>query len=103
MNFFRREWLERISSLLEVPAPDPEQLRRRIKSVERDVILPVKLFLVFGLIYFLYFTRWFDVPANALDIAIQNVKQFVLVYGIFNFATAPILMSVKRLPLALLQ
>ncbi len=103
MNLFQRQRLKRISTLLEVPAPDSQQFIRRIKVLERDMFLPVKLLVVCGLIYFLYFTRWLDVGGNALDIAIQNVKQFILIYGLFNLAVAPILLNINRLPLALLQ
>ena len=103
MNLFQRQRLKKISTLLEIPAPDPQQFIRRIKVIERDMILPVKFLVVCGLIYFLFFTRWLDVGGNVLDIAIQNVKQFILIYGLFNLAVAPILLNINRLPLALLQ
>ena len=82
MSLFQRERLKKISTLLEIPAPDPQQFIRRIKVIERDMFLPVKLLVVCGLI--LYFTRWLDVGDNPRDIAIQNVKQFILIYGLFN-------------------
>lgn len=103
MNLFRRQWLKKISTLLEAPAPDPELLIRRIEVLERGIILPVKILVVLGLIYFLYFTRWFDVATNTLDVAIEDLKEFVLIYALFNLAAAPILLNARRLPLALLQ
>ena len=103
MNLFQRQRLKKISTLMEVPAPDPQQLVRRIEVIERNIILPVKLLVVSGLVYFLYFTRGFNSENNALDIAIESLKRFVLIYGAFNLAAAPILLNMRRLPLALLQ
>lgn len=103
MNSFQRQRLKKLSTLLEVPAPDPQQLVRRIEVIERNIILPVKLLAVCGLAYFMFFTRWFESETNALDIAIENLKYFVLIYGAFNLAAAPILLNTRRLPLALMQ
>ena len=46
MNVSREPWLKRLPALFEIPAPDSARARRRIEVMERNVMLPVKLFFV---------------------------------------------------------
>ena len=56
---FPRQTFERLRDLLRPPPPDPAQELFRLKSVERDVILPIKgLYLGILAVLFLF---------NALD------------------------------------
>ena len=51
---------KRLFLLLEIPAPDPPRLLRRIEVMERNVMLPVRAFAV-GIIYYSFIsTSWLD-------------------------------------------
>ena len=51
MKSSHRQWLKRVSALLEIPAPDPPRLLRRIEIMERDIMLPVKAVFI-GMIFY---------------------------------------------------
>ena len=46
--------------LLKETAPPSEQMALRLKSMERNVILPVKGVFVLIITYYLYFSSWFE-------------------------------------------
>jgi hypothetical protein len=48
--------LEKLRELLQETKPPPEELAKRLRTVERDVILPVKAVFVLLLAYYLYFS-----------------------------------------------
>jgi hypothetical protein len=45
------QWLKRLLALMEIPAPDPPRLLRRIEIMERDIMLPVKAVFI-GMIFY---------------------------------------------------
>ena len=44
------QWLKRLPALLEIPAPDRAQLLERVQIMERDLVLPAKVVIIFILI-----------------------------------------------------
>jgi signal transduction histidine kinase len=96
MNPLRWPLLERIRALLAETAPPAEQMSQRLRTVERDVILPVKAVFVLILIYYLFFANWFDDVALPQTIAQQTIQRFFLIYLAVNAVVAGVLMFGRR-------
>ncbi len=96
---FPRRTFEQLRELLRPLPPDPADELFRLRSVERDVILPIKVLYLGVLIYYFYFTSWSSDQATAMQIAqTLTVKAFGL-YLALNLALAIYLLKAKRLSL----
>jgi signal transduction histidine kinase len=100
---FSARLLDRAIGLLKIPPPGTPQLLRRIRLVERDIILPLKLAGIAMLLYSFYSSPWFKIVLTSLDIAIESTLYFLWVYIGFNIIVAALLMAMHRLPQALLE
>lgn len=96
------EWLKRLPALFEIPAPDPARLLRRIGFMERNVMLPVKAFLIGMILYSFKATPWFG-QTYAIDVATETVQLIFSFYIAANMVFAGILLVASRLPLAVVQ
>jgi signal transduction histidine kinase len=96
---FPRQTFERLRDLLRPPPPDPAQELFRLKSVERDVILPIKALYLAILAYYFYFTRWTTDAMSARQIAESLTQQAFAYYLILNIALAIFLLKSRRLSL----
>ena len=100
-NLWQR--LKRLPALLEIPAPDPQRLLRRIAVMERDIMLPVKAAAV-GLIFYSFVsTRWIGLTLSTLDVAVETVQYIFWFYALASIASAVLLLNLRRLPLAIVQ
>jgi len=104
MKRFRSQTILKLRALLEETAPPQEQMARRLRLMERDVILPVKGVFVLILIYNLYFSRWFEGDvALPQSIAQQTIERFFLIYLVINLGVAGILIFARRLAESIVQ
>jgi signal transduction histidine kinase len=78
---------------------DPARQLFRLKSVERDVVLPIKALYLFILIYYFYLTPWYGETLTALQIAEAITEIFFGVYLAVNVAVAFFLLKSRRLSL----
>jgi signal transduction histidine kinase len=101
----RLRWpiLSQLKDLLDETSPSPEQMAARLKTVERDVILPVRAVFVLILLYNLYFSSWFEDVALPQSVAQQLIERFFLIYLIVSMAVASLLMFGRRLPSSMIQ
>ncbi len=103
MNPSRPTLWQRLPALFEIPAPDADRARRRIEVMERNLMLPVKLFFV-GVIYYSFnFSPWVRQISSALDVTVETVQLLFWFYILFSVVLAVPLFAAGRLPLALLQ
>jgi len=58
MKSSHEPWLKRVLALMEIPAPDPLRLLRRIEIMERDIMLPLKAFAIGMIFYSFASTPW---------------------------------------------
>jgi len=93
----------RVAELLRIPAPDAAQLADRIASMERDVILPLKVAGIAMLLHSFYFTQWFGMVLGALEIAVEATQYFLWIYIGLNVLGAGVLLAMRRLPLPLVS
>jgi len=103
MKSSHRQWLKRVAALLEIPAPDPLRLLRRIEIMERDVMLPVKAVFIGMISYSFLSTKWFGQTLSVLDVSVEMVQIIFWFYILANVLFAAILLMAERLPLALVQ
>ncbi len=90
-------------SLLEIPTPDPEQLLRRISTMERDIILPVKLACL-AMLLVPVFRHWLGGAMDELHIDVAEWTRYLLWYYVpINVIIAGVLLALRRLPLGLVQ
>jgi signal transduction histidine kinase len=97
------QWLKRLLTLMEIPAPDPPRLLRRIEITERDIILPLKAVAIAIIFYSFVSTPWFSLTLNMLDIAVEMVQYVFCFYVLACAMFAVLLLNTMRLPLAIVQ
>src|SRR5437879_2555516 len=93
----------KLRELLQEAAPAPEQISSRLRTVERDVILPVKGIFIGINFYYLYFSRWFEDLKLPRSIAQQYVEHFFVVYLLINIAVGIVLLRSHRFSMSRLQ
>jgi signal transduction histidine kinase len=96
------QWLKHLPALFEIPAPDTARLLRRIKIMERNIMLPVKAVFIGMILYSFEFRPWF-IQIYSVDVATETVQLVFLFYIAANIIFAAILLAAERLPLAVVQ
>ena len=103
MNSHRWQRFKRLSALLSTPATDTVYQASRLRFMERDIGLPVKLVVWLLLYYYLFVSTWFEGLSEVGDLTLKTVHQFFLGYLVINIGVAFVLFLVHRLPLSLVQ
>ena len=100
----RWEWLKRLPTLFEIPAPDPDRARQRFEFMERNAMLPVKLvFIAIILHSFNYRSTWMSQISTTLEVTVETVQLIFSFYILLNVLLALPILAGRRVPLALLQ
>jgi len=95
---------QKLRDLLEETAPEPEQMRSRLLTIERDIILPIKAVVVGILLYSgLFFPHLFVDVTTPRSVAQEVIHRFFLIYLVMNVAVAMVLLVRRRLPFILVQ
>jgi signal transduction histidine kinase len=103
MKSSHEPWLKRVLSLMEIPVPDPPRLLRRIELMERDIMLPLKAFVIGMILYSFVSTPWFGLASSMLDITVETIQYLFWFYILANVAFALLMLNPARLPLAIVQ
>jgi signal transduction histidine kinase len=103
MKSSHRQWLKRVPALLEIPAPDPPRLLRRIEIMERDIMLPVKAVFIAMIFHSFNYRPWMIQISSALDVTVETVQLIFWFYILASALLAVPLLNVWRLPLAVVQ
>ncbi len=97
------QWLKRLFTLLEIPAPDAPRLLRRIEIMERNIMLPARTAAVGIIFYSFVSTPWFGVTLSTPDVTVETVQYIFWFYVLASAAWAALLLNMGRLPLAVVQ
>jgi signal transduction histidine kinase len=97
------QWLTRLFAAMEIPAPDPARQFRRIVTVERNIVLPVKAVFIAIIWYSFDIGPWFGTLASTLEVMVETVQYIFWFYILTSVVVALILAVAERLPLAVLQ
>lgn len=93
--------LQKLWDLLKETRPSRQEMSARLRTVERDVILPVKGAFLLVLLFYLYFQPWYDGMEEFMRVpravALQTFKQFFLIYVAVNLGVAFMLWKSHRL------
>jgi signal transduction histidine kinase len=95
--------LKQIKSWFHAEAQDVEQQQQRIHSMERNIILPIKGVVLAILVYYLYFSKWFEDEPLPRQLALELVQRFFLFYVALNVAVGSFLLGAAQLSIKLLQ
>lgn len=102
-GFFRTpDWL-RLPDWLTSRAPDYGHQTTRVRSVERNVILPIKGVIIALLTWYLFLSNWFDDVYTFREAVLLTVRLFFLIYIVVNLAAAIILIGMDDLPFKLIR
>jgi signal transduction histidine kinase len=95
----------RAVELLKLTAPDAAKLMDRIATMERDIILPIKVAGIAMLLYSFYFERsWIgQKELGSLEITVVATQYFLWGYIACNVVVAGLLLAMRRVPLLLVQ
>jgi signal transduction histidine kinase len=96
MRVFDWQRLKSLGDLLRETAPTPDELALRLKTVERDIILPVKAVFILILLYNLLFSQWFEDVALPRSRYQEAVEQFFIIYLFINVCVAFVLIRSHR-------
>jgi len=95
--------LKQLPELLATDAPDmPEQVRR-LRAMERNLVLPAKALSLVVLFYYLLISNWYDEVTSQPDAVLLTVRFFFLIYLVVNIAEAILLAGMDQLPFRLVQ
>ena len=95
--------LKRLFAAMEIPAPDSARQFRRIVTVERNIVLPVKAVFIAIIWYSFDIGPWFGTLASTLEVMVETVQYIFWFYILTSVIVALILAAAERLPLAVLQ
>ncbi|HXT38801.1 MAG TPA: hypothetical protein VN887_02140, partial [Candidatus Angelobacter sp.] len=102
-GFFRTpDWL-RLPDWLTSQAPDYGHQTTRVRSVERNIILPIKGVIIALLTWYLFLSNWFDDVYTFREAVLLTVRLFFLIYIVVNLAAAIILVGMDELPFKLIR
>lgn len=93
----------KLRDLLEETKPSPQEMAARLRTVERDVVLPVKAVFIALLLYNLYFANWFEDASLPQTVAQQTIERFFLIYLVINASVAGVLIYARKMAEALVQ
>ncbi|HTX21070.1 MAG TPA: HAMP domain-containing sensor histidine kinase [Candidatus Aquilonibacter sp.] len=97
------EWLKRLPALFEIPVPDPPRLLRRIKIMERNIMLPAKAVIIGIILYSFHSTPWYGLVSSTPDVLVETIQDLFRLYVWGNVALAILILGMNRLPLAVVQ
>src|SRR6266481_2997756 len=101
-RFFAR-WMAQFVELLKIPPPETQQLIRRITIMERHLVLPIKAAGIVMILRSFYFSPWFGEVLSELEIAVDYMQAFLILYISFNVLLAGVLFAMRWLPLAVIE
>ena len=97
------QWLKQLLSSLELPAPEVAHRLARIKAIERNLVLPLKVCAIAMILYSLHESPWFGLPLGSFEITITTLDTIFGAYIAVNIVVAAILLFLKYLPFAVVQ
>ncbi len=103
MKWGPRQWLKRLFTLIEIPAPDRRQLLERMQMMERDLVLPAKAIILIILLTSFYVSPWTGSVLGSIEVAVEWTLNYFIVYMVVNVIGAWMLLNLHRLPLPLVQ
>jgi hypothetical protein len=96
MKRFQWSAVSRFLQLLRADSPASDVELTRIRTMERNIGLPVRAGLIAVLIYYFFLSRWLTETTSLPDVALEYIRRFFLVYLSFNLAASVMLVKADR-------
>lgn len=103
MNFNARQALKKLTRLVVSPGLEPALQASRIQTLQRDIIFPIKILLIFTLVYYFYFSNWIDQTNSTREVALDTTRHFFLFYVLTTITAGAMFIGVRQLPLHMVQ
>ena len=98
-----REALARWQWLADSPPQDETVFLRRVRFVEREVVLPVKALALPLLIYYLFYAHWFENLTIPREDALNSLRNFFLAYLALSVGAGIMVWGMDEISAALLK
>lgn len=99
--------IQRIPSLVATVPPDPEHEAYRIRTMERNISLPVKMVVMGLLFYYLFLSRWggsvYAFQDSAQEVVFEVIQRFFPFYALINVTSGIMLLGMNQLPLTFIR
>ncbi len=102
MKTFHWDRFKKLRWLLATDRPEPTQQAERIVAMQRDVVLPSKAGVFLVVLYYLFYSGWFEEPSTRAVVH-DTFKIYFLVYLFCNCLGAACFIFWRRLPAGLFQ
>lgn len=102
MKTFDPERFKKLRGLLAADQPEPTRQAERVVTMMRDVVLPSKAGVFLVVLYFLFYSGWFEAPSTRAVVH-DTFKFYFLVYLVCNLVGAVCFICWRRLPSGLFQ
>ena len=89
--------------MADAPPPDEAVFLKRVRFVERGVVLPVKLVILPLLFYYFFFARWFVEPTAPREDLLSALRNFYLLYLPLNVGAGIMLWGMDEISPRLLE
>ena len=103
MKFFDWEYFKKMGRLLATDSPEPAQQAERVATMQRDVVLPSKAGVLLVVLYYIFYSGWFDDTPTTRSVVQEVLKHYFLVYLGCNVIGAILFFNWRRLPPGLFQ
>ncbi|MEY4386499.1 MAG: sensory histidine kinase in two-component regulatory system with ZraR [Verrucomicrobiota bacterium] len=97
------KWLKQLLRTLELPAPEVAHRLARIKSIERNLVLPLKVFAISVILFSFQKSPWFGLPLGSFDVTVNTLDTILGFYIVLNCLVSILLLRADHLPFALVQ
>lgn len=87
-------FVERLVELLKIPPPSTPEILQRIETMERVLVLPIK---VAAIAMLLQSFPWIGEASGTLDVPVEYARYFLWVYVSLNVLMAALLFNLRRL------
>jgi signal transduction histidine kinase len=100
---FNWEWTKQLRKLLATDQPEPAQQAARIVAMQRDVVLPSKAGVILVVLYYYFYSGWFDDMPTTRSVVQGMLQGYFWIYVLCNVVAAALFASWRRLPPGLFQ
>ena len=94
--------IQRFFKLVSTSSIDPDEQYSRLKLMERDLGVPIKIFVLAIMAYFLFFSQWIQereyILRERVEVALEPVQEFYLGYVLVNVGAIVFLIFFNTLP-----
>ena len=102
MNWKDLQLFNKLPKLLITARPEPSRQAERVVTMQRDVVLPSKAGVFLVVLYYLFYSGWFEGPTTR-SVVLEMLQKYFLIYLVCNFIGALLFISWRRLPPGLFQ